>query len=224
MRDQFVSTVSHELRTPLTSMRGWLDLLIEESEVMDPGHADALERIGRNTDRLVRVVSDLLDLQRVDTGDLSMRSETVDLTACVRDAVHAIETSEQGAGLTIDSSVADGVAVRGDGSRLSQVIDNLCSNAVKYTPRGGQVTVALEPQGSAAVLRVTDSGIGIPREERSHLFERFFRASTATQRGIKGTGLGLALSKEIVERHGGTIEVGDGRDGGTEFVVTLPAA
>jgi signal transduction histidine kinase len=223
MRDQFVSTVSHELRTPLTSIRGWLDLLIEESEGMDPMHASALERVGRNTDRLIRVVSDLLDLQRDDAGDLSMRAETVDLSSCVRDAVHAMETSEAAAGLTIDASVADGVCVVGDSSRLAQVIDNLCTNAVKYTPGDGTVGVSLQRANGNAVLRVVDSGIGIPADERSHLFERFFRASTATDRGIKGTGLGLAISTAIVERHDGTIAVGDGDRGGTAFEVRLPA-
>jgi signal transduction histidine kinase len=224
MRDQFVSTISHELRTPLTSIRGWLDLLLEESEMLDPGHADALSRIGRNTDRLIRVVSDLLDLQKVDSGDLSIRSEQVDLSACVRDAVHAIETGDAAAKLTIVADVADGVSVTGDASRLSQVIDNLCSNAVKYTPAGGDVNISLHQRGDSVVLRVADSGIGIPAEEREHLFERFFRASTATERDIKGTGLGLAVSKAIVERHGGSIEVAAGERGGTAFVVELPVS
>ena len=226
MREEFVSMVSHELRSPLTSIRGWLDVLLDEAEVMEPGHADAVGRIGRNADRLVHIVSDLLDLYRVDTGELAIRSEDVDLAALVRDAIAAPDHNARCEALTLRTSLPDEpVCVCGDASRLAQVIDNLCSNAVKYTPAGGTVSVALTTGAGAAVLRVADSGIGIPADEREHLFERFFRASTATEHGIHGTGLGLAISKEIVERHGGTIEVGEGADGaGTAFTVTLPLA
>ena len=226
MRDEFVSTVSHELRSPLTSIRGWIDMLIDEAEVMDPGHADAVGRIGRNTDRLVRIVSDLLDLYRVDSGELAIRSEDVDLAALVRDAIAAVDHDARCESLDVRTAVPEGqVCVCGDASRLAQVIDNLCSNAIKYTPAGGTLGVALTAGDGAAVLRVADSGIGIPADEREHLFERFFRASTATEHGIHGTGLGLAVSKEIVERHGGTIAVTDGDNGaGTAFTVTLPLA
>jgi signal transduction histidine kinase len=224
MRDQFVSTVSHELRSPLTSIRGWIDLLLEEAEVMDPGHVDALQRVSRNTDRLTRVVGDLLDLYQVDAGDLAMRFEPVDLAAIVRDAVHGMEAGERCAALDVRASVpSDAVIVSGDAPRLAQVVDNLCSNAVKYTPEGGTVRVSLDIAGDSARLCVADSGIGIPAAEREHLFERFFRASSATERDIKGTGLGLAISKAIVERHCGRIEVADGDGGvGTAFTVVLP--
>ena len=224
MRDQFVSTISHELRSPLTSIRGWIDMLLDEAEVMDPGHVDALQRVSRNTDRLTRVVGDLLDLYQVDAGELSMQFETVDLTALARDAVAGMDANGRCAALDVRASLPSSpVEVSGDASRLAQVIDNLCSNAVKYTPEGGTVHVSLDTSRGVAALRVADSGIGIPAAERGHLFERFFRASTATERDIKGTGLGLAISKAIVERHGGSIEVGDGDGGvGTAFTVTLP--
>ena len=226
MRDQFVSTVSHELRSPLTAIRGWLDMLLEEAEVMDPGHVDALQRVSRNTDRLTHVVGDLLDLYHVDAGDLAMRFEPVDLAAIVRDAVHGMEAGERCAALDVRASVPSGaVIVSGDAPRLAQVVDNLCSNAVKYTPEGGTVRVSLKVADGSARVCVADSGIGIPVAEREHLFERFFRASSATERDIKGTGLGLTISKAIVERHGGGIEVADGDGGvGTAFTVSLPLA
>ena len=141
MRDQFVSTISHELRSPLTSIRGWLDMLLEEAEVMDPGHVDALQRVSRNTDRLTRVVGDLLDLYHVDAGDLAMRFEPVDLAAIVRDAVHGMEAGGPCAVNVRSSLPQEPVIVSGDASRLAQVIDNLCSNGVKYTPGGGTVRV-----------------------------------------------------------------------------------
>lgn len=224
LREQFISVVSHELRTPLTSIRGWIDVLMEESDGMSATHRDAIGRVGRNAERLTRVVSDLLDLTRVDAGELYMRSERVDLVDLVMDAVSGMTTGEHAAGLSVQARLADSAPVVGDASRLAQVIDNICSNAVKYTPTGGTITVDLKTRDGEAVLRVVDNGIGIPADEREHLFERFFRASTATENNIKGTGLGLAISKAIVDRHGGTIAAGDGDSGGTAFVVTLPLA
>jgi signal transduction histidine kinase len=224
LRDQFISVVSHELRSPLTSIRGWVEVLAEDGDDLDPAQREALGRVGRNTDRLTRLVSDLLDLTRVDAGDLNMEAGDVDLSELTRDALAGVACGDSAARLTVTTSIADGVAVRGDASRLAQVVDNLCSNAVKYTPAGGSVNVSLTAAEGLSVLRVADSGIGIPPEEREHLFQRFFRASTATDRGIKGTGLGLAISKAIVERHGGTIAAEDAVGGGTAFAVTLPLA
>ena len=222
-RDEFIAIVSHELRSPLTAIRGWVELLLEDADELAPANRDALGRVERNTERLTRVVSDLLDLNRVDSGDLSMQMEPVTLSEIARDAVAAVQCREGAAKHEITTRIEDGAIVRGDAGRLSQVIDNLCSNAVKYTPAGGRVRIVLGTTGGDAVLRVCDSGIGIPEHERAQLFTRFFRASSATERGIKGTGLGLAISHAIIERHCGTIAATDGDDGaGTTFVVTLP--
>jgi signal transduction histidine kinase len=222
LRDQFLSTVSHELRTPLTSVRGWLDLLIEESGSMDDQQRDFLGRADRNADRLSRLVDDLLDLTRSDAGRLVMDKAPIDLSGLVNDSVASMINGAKCGELIVTASVADSVRSAGDHSRLSQVIDNLCSNAVKYTPSGGRVDVRLEARHGAAVLIVRDSGIGVPVEEREHLFQRFFRASSATEQRIPGTGLGLAISKAIIDGHGGSIRVGDGFDGGTAITVTLP--
>jgi signal transduction histidine kinase len=222
LRDQFVATVSHELRTPLTSIRGWLDLLIEDAGTLESEERDALQRVDRNVDRLARLVGDLLDLTRADAGVLSMRSELVDLAALTRDAVASLANAEGAADRDVRLTVEPSIRVTGDTQRLARVIDNLCSNAIKYTPPGGRVAVDLGQRDGSAVLRVSDIGIGIPAAEREHLFRPFFRASTATDRGIPGTGLGLAVSKAIVERHGGSIAVSDAEGGGVVFTVTLP--
>ena len=154
-----------------------------------------------------------------------MDSIPVDLTALVNDAVASMINGEKCGQLIVTASVAEHVpSTSGDPSRLSQVIDNLCSNAVKYTPGGGRVDIRLVGRHGAAVLIVRDSGIGIPTEEREYLFQRFFRASSATDQRIPGTGLGLAISKAIVDGHGGSIRVGDGLDGGTAITITLPLA
>jgi signal transduction histidine kinase len=224
VRDQFISTVSHELRTPLTSIRGWIDLLLEEPERLEADQLDAIQRIDRNTSRLGRLLDDLLDLTRADAGALSIRREHVDLADLTRDGVAALASGARSGMLGVRASVPASVPVLGDAERLAQVIDNLCSNAVKYTPDGGTIAIELEARAGQAELRVVDNGIGIPIGERDLLFERFFRASTATESDIPGSGLGLAISKAIIERHGGTIAVGDGEDGGTAFVVRLPLA
>jgi signal transduction histidine kinase len=223
-RDQFLSTVSHELRTPLTSIRGWLDLILEDGHKLDTEQLEFLGRVDRNADRLGRLVDDLLDLTRSDAGRLVMDTAPVDLTGLVRDAVASMENDDKAARLHLSCRIADSVRVIGDASRLDQVIDNLCSNAIKYTPAGGRVEVVLEARHGAAIIVVRDDGIGIPSDEREHLFKRFFRASTAVGGRIPGTGLGLAISKAIVEGHGGSIATGDGPAGGTAMTVTLPLA
>jgi signal transduction histidine kinase len=222
VRDQFIATVSHELRTPLTSVRGWLDLLIEDSAGFEPSQLESIERVDRNVDRLARLVEDLLDLTLSDAGVLNLRRERVDLAELTREAVAAMARRDPPAQLDVSVSVPASVMVIGDTHRLAQVIDNLCSNAAKYTPAGGRVDIELAERAGCAVLRVTDSGVGIPAAERIHLFERFFRASTATDNEIPGAGLGLAISKAIVEHHGGTMDVEDGHDGGIAVTVTLP--
>jgi signal transduction histidine kinase len=222
MRDQFISTVTHELRTPLTSVRGWLDLLIEDAGGFGAIQRDAVDRVDRNVDRLIRLVGDLLDLTRSDAGTLSMRSELVELSALTRDAVASMTAGDEAAEVDVRTSIDMSVRVTGDNQRLAQVVDNLCSNAAKYTPAGGRVDIELTERAGRAVLRVIDSGIGIPAAEREHLFQPFYRASTATDSEIPGTGLGLAISKAIVERHGGAIAVGDGIGSGTAVTVTLP--
>jgi signal transduction histidine kinase len=222
LRDQFLSTVSHELRTPLTSIRGWLDLLTEDLGDLPPDQLNMLERVDRNAGRLGRLVDDLLELTRSDAGKLRLDLTAVDLSALVNDAVASMLNSRQAEDLVITAEIAPGVSLEGDFPRLAQVVDNLCSNAAKYTPHGGRVDVRLLARHGTAIISVRDSGIGIPADEREHLFQRFFRASTATDARIPGTGLGLAISKAIVEAHGGSIAVGDGFDTGTAITVVLP--
>jgi signal transduction histidine kinase len=224
IREQFISTVTHELRTPVTSIRGWLDVLAEDAEELTGGQREAIERIDRNVGRLDRLVGDLLDLTRSDVGSFSIRPEHVDLAELTREAVASMARGREASELDVRSSVPASLVVVGDAQRLAQMIDNLCSNAAKYTPAGGRIEVDLSRRGDHAVLRIADSGIGIPATERDYLFQRFFRASTAIDSQIAGTGLGLAIAKAIAERHGGSIAVGDGIDGGTAFTVALPVS
>jgi signal transduction histidine kinase len=224
MKDQFVSSVSHELRTPLTSMVGYLELLIEgEAGELEEEQEHFLEIVNRNCLRLNRLVDDILFVARVDAGRLSLERERVDFgelaAAAVQSAEAAAEAKAIGLRLTVEDSLPQ---LWADPLRLTQLLDNLISNALKFTPEGGAVTVTVSRDGEEGVhLEVADSGVGIPADEVGKLFERFFRASTAS--AAPGTGLGLSIVKSIVDVHGGTVSVESTEGAGTTFAVDLPS-
>jgi signal transduction histidine kinase len=222
-RDEFVATVSHELRTPLTSIVGFLDIVRSDIVGVPPQAADYLDAAARNAERLVRLVSDLLQVGQHDAG-VSLHVVRVDLAETLGDCVDAVAGRARDAGLSIELDVDDRVRVDGDVSRLRQLFDNLLSNAVKYSRPGGRVVVRLGAEGQHARVSVRDTGIGIDAEELDHLFTRFFRAREAQRLAIQGVGLGLAISRDIAVAHGGSIEVSSEVGVGTEFVVRLPLA
>lgn len=223
MKDEFVALVSHELRTPLTSILGYLELALEEGELSaDVQHF--LDVAQRNSNRLLRLVSDLLFVAQVQAGKLNLDAGDVDLLRLVTESAETAlpRAAEKSVALTVDAGEAP--AFRGDSTRLGQVLDNLVSNAIKFTPDGGTIQVRLRSDGSRAVIEVEDSGLGIPEAELPHLFERFYRTTTVTHLAIQGTGLGLPITKAIVEAHGGTIAVESVEAVGTTFRVELPLA
>ena len=221
MKDQFVSTVSHELRTPLAAMDGWLHILLDgEPGPLNEEQHRFLTTVKRNSDRLMRLVGDLLLIGQMDAGRFTLDMTDVDVSELVSETVTLFEGTATEKRIELTADMMPGAMVRGDRLRLGQLLSNLVSNAVKFTPEGGQVRVRVGEQGGTCVVEVTDSGIGIPAEERSHLFERFYRASTAT--GTAGSGLGLAISKAIAAAHGGTIRIADSGGSGTRFVVEIP--
>jgi signal transduction histidine kinase len=224
LKDEFVALVSHELRTPLTSILGYLELVTEAPESLTDEQRQFLGVVERNADRLQRLVADLLFVAQVDAGKFQLQREEVDLrelaTASVESARPAAAAQNVAIALDADSTPT----VHADVARLAQLLDNLVSNAIKFTPAGGRVTVRVARVGGDAILAVTDTGIGIPPPEQERLFERFYRATAATEEAIQGTGLGLAITKAIVEAHGGTIGVMSREGFGTTFSVTLPLA
>jgi len=222
MKDQFVSTVSHELRTPLTSMIGYLELLREgEAGDLTEEQAHFVEIVDRNSHRLNDLIDDILFLSRVDGGRFSLNKKPVDLASLVREQVESIGGAAATKGVELRLTIEeDPPPINADASRLVQLIDNLLSNAVKFTPDGGIIRVTVGTRGGAAHLEVSDSGVGIPKDEVDRLFQRFFRASTAGT--IKGTGLGLSIAKAIVDAHGGTISLQSEVGVGTTFMVDLP--
>jgi signal transduction histidine kinase/CHASE3 domain sensor protein len=221
MKDEFFALVSHELRTPLTAIVGHVELLLADAP---PGGEDrrSLDVVARNAARLLRLVGDLLFVAQVQAGAPSIVVGDVDLAAIAREAVDAARPAAEDAGVTLTLRAEPVPPGRGDRDRLAQALDNLLSNAIKFTPAGGNVEVRLRAEGDGALLEVADTGIGIPAGEQGRLFERFFRASSATERAIPGIGLGLTIVEAIVKGHGGRIAVASPPGGGATFSVELP--
>jgi signal transduction histidine kinase/CHASE3 domain sensor protein len=223
MKDEFFALVSHELRTPLTSIIGYLELVLDdESDRLDDDHRSYLEVVGRNASRLLRLVGDLLFVAQVEAGTMSLELGEVDLARLVAEALETARPRAEARSLALVSDVAPLPPLRGDRDRLGQVLDNLVTNACKFTPSGGRVEVRARGEDGVAVLEVADTGPGIPEEEQEHLFERFFRASSATAESIPGVGLGLTIVKAIAEAHGGRVVLESEVGIGTTFRVELP--
>ena len=181
-----------------------------------------LEIVDRNSERLLELVSDLLFLAQIEAGKLGIERSHVDLSKIVEECIETSSPVADAHGIELDAKVDRVPRLQGDRVRLAQVLDNLVSNGLKFTPSGGRVEVRLSAQDGAAILEVEDTGVGIPVDEQDRLFERFFRSSNATENAIPGTGLGLTITKAIVERHGGRIEVESAEDAGTTVRVHLP--
>ena len=225
MKDEFLATLSHELRSPLQPLLNWVYLL--RSSHTDPTGADrALDAIERSTKTLGQLIEDLLDVSRIVTGKLRLQTRAVRPAAVVRAAIEAVEPATLAKAVTLETQIEpDLPMLLGDPDRLQQVLWNLLSNSIKFTPKGGRITVTVARAHSAVVLTVADTGVGIKPEFLPHVFERFRQAESSTNRGYGGLGLGLAIVRHLVELHGGSVEVhseGEGR--GATFSVHLPVA
>ena len=225
LKTDFISVVSHELRTPLTSIKGYTDLLLsgatgEISELQ----SEFLSIIQSSTTRLSNLINDILDISRIESGTIEIKHEPIDYRRIVADTLRLMKAAADEKQISMDASLPESIPpVRGDIDKVAQVLGNLVSNAIKYTPEGGWVKVSLEITGEASVLTsVTDSGIGISPEDQKRLFQKFFRADNTSTREAGGTGLGLVIAKTIVELLGGAIWVESEPGRGTRFYFTLP--
>jgi signal transduction histidine kinase len=222
-KDEFIALASHELRTPLTSIQGYVELLQEtEDEPLGDRQRRHLAVVMRNARRLSLLVDDLLTVARADAGRLGLAVSDLDLGELVRDCVQASGPAALERGILLEGSQPPARG-RGDRARLGQVLDNLVSNALKFTPPGGRIVVSARAEDGGNVLEVTDTGIGISADDQSRLFERFYRTSGAVAAAVPGTGLGLSISKMIVEAHGGLMEVHSTEGEGSTFRVVLPS-
>ncbi len=224
LKDQFVATVSHELRTPLTSIHGYLELVLDGvAGSLEDEQRQFLSVVNRNTNRLRRLVDDLLLVSEIDAGNLVLHLDDLDLGALARESLESSRPQAEAGGVTLSFSAHGPLALTGDRVRLSQLLDNVVSNALKFTPPGGSVSVRTGRSNGSAVVEVEDTGIGIPADEQAQLFDRFFRARAASAGAVQGTGLGLSISQDIAHAHGGAIDVTSEVGVGTTFRVALPA-
>ena len=220
LKDEFLAMVSHELRTPLAAVVGYLELAM--ADVDDPAVRDLLEVAERNGRRLSALVRDILLVAQADAGRLSLDMRPVPLGELVSQAVRAARPSAGAKGIELQDAVAANPTMRADPDRLGQVLDNLISNAIKFSPSGGRVRVTLESGPSWVRITVADDGPGIPAEEVGRLFEPFYRARQPSQEAVPGSGLGLAVVKAIAEAHGGTVGVDTELGRGSAFRTELP--
>jgi signal transduction histidine kinase len=220
LKDEFVALISHDLRTPLTSIIGYVELAQEEEL---PGDVRShLQVVSRNGERLLALVNDLLFVARLQAGELALDPDDVELDGIVRETVEALEPRASAKGIALTCALDSVPQTHVDRRRLLQLLDNLLSNAVKFTPAGGSVHVVLGRENGAAVLEVTDTGIGIAPGDQRLLFERFFRAENAVERQVPGTGLGLYISRVIAEAHDGSLTVRSELGQGSTFRLELP--
>jgi signal transduction histidine kinase len=228
IRDEFLSVAAHELKTPMTSLRGYAQLLAREFEKGEVANVERARRaavtIQVQSDKLARLVSQLLDVSRIQSGKLAVERKLSDLSALVRDVVEAVrgQLKEH----TLVARLPAELWVSIDPLRIEQVVTNLIDNAIKYSPEGGQIDVVLGCDEDERKIRfsVRDRGVGVPVEHRAHIFDRFYQAHAGgALTSMAGMGLGLYISRQIVELHGGTIRAEFPDDGGTRIVVTLPS-
>ncbi|HYW72703.1 MAG TPA: response regulator, partial [Pyrinomonadaceae bacterium] len=224
-KDEFLATLSHELRTPLTAILGWSHI-VRQSKLDDTQLSRALETIERNAHAQSRLIDDLLDVSRIISGKLQIDLRVVDLATVIEAAVDAMRPALEAKHIDFEMELGSrAFPVMGDPNRLQQIFWNLFSNAAKFTPKRGQVRVAIESQVSSVCVSVSDSGIGIKPEFLPYIFDRFRQADGSTTRSQGGLGLGLAIVRHLVDLHQGKVEVeSNGQHSGSTFIITLPIA
>jgi PAS domain S-box-containing protein len=223
IKNEFFSLVSHEFRTPLTSIVGYIEMLEETPEgITEEERAQFLGVVKRNSERLRRLVDDLLFISKVRGGSFSLAPRRLNLEELASHALDAVRPQAEENGLELELESDGAFEFYGDPDRLAQLFDNLLSNAVKYTPAGERVEVTITTGDDEVVIEVRNTGVYIRPDEVTHLFERFFRASTASEAEVPGVGLGLTIAQSIVEAHGGRIRARSDKESGTVFRVKLP--
>ena len=225
LKDEFVALISHDLRTPLTSIMGYVELALDEDiePELDEERRSYLKVVARSSERLLRLVDDLLFVAKLQAGTLVLSPAELDLCGIAGQAVEEARPRAESKELALSFLGSSPVVVEADKGRVFQLLDNLISNAIKFTPEGGRIDVRVVPALDGAVLEVSDTGVGLGPGEAELVFDRFFRSSHADTQGIPGTGLGLFIARAIAEAHGGRISASARQGGGTTFRIELPS-
>ena len=226
LKTEFVSMVSHELRTPLTSIQGYVHLLLEgEAGPLSEEQREFVEVVRGNAERLLTLINDLLDLSRIEAGRTELHPTTLDVGRSIREVADSLRPLVEAKGQQLALDLPDRLpAAWADPERVIQILTNLLSNAHKYTPAGGRIAVAARAQDGRVVVDVRDTGIGLSPDEQAQLFTRFFRARNTATRQVSGTGLALAITRSLIELHGGEIAVISAPGEGSTFTFSLPTA
>ncbi len=223
LKDEFVYIISHELKQPATAIKGYIDTILSKySGSMNVNTSEILNLTNINSDRLSKLLDDLLDISQIEKGSLRINMTDVSLKPIISEVLATLLLDAQSRRISLVQKGTEEVAAKADADRLKEVLTNLVSNAVKYTPEGGKATVEVKKEGSFAKILVSDNGIGIGEEEQKHLFEKFYRASNEKTEAVKGSGLGLFIAKQLVEKMGGEIGVISTVGQGATFYFTLP--
>ncbi len=224
MKSEFLARMSHELRTPLNAIIGFSDLLAEETDgPLGDTYRRYVERVREGASHLLELVNDVLDLSRIEAGRLALSPQQLRASDALTEILSVITPLAEAKQLRLDTAIPQDLEVLADRTRFKQILYNLLSNAVKFTSEGGRVRVEACQRGDSIAITVTDTGVGIPLEEQTAIFDEFHQVGTTAKGAKEGTGLGLAITKRLVEAHGGTIELESEPGKGSRFTFTVPA-
>ena len=225
LKSEFVSHVSHELKTPLTSIKGYVDNLRDRIVGdLNERQEEYLERVGKNTDRLIRMIDDLLNISRIESGKMTLNFSNLIMSELIEEVSRGLRplATQKKIEMSFMKSDGDGYVIA-DRDKIEQAVINLVNNAILYTPPGGKVMISMEHDQGYIKTSIRDTGVGIPTEEQPLIFDRFYRLEKDSILEPRGTGLGLYITRNVIEMHGGKIWVTSEFGKGSEFTFTLPA-
>jgi signal transduction histidine kinase len=223
LKSEFLASMSHELRTPLHTIIGFAELLEEEGEgPLTEAQKRFLGHIHRDSSHLLELINDVLDLSKIEAGQMVLKRETYPVRRSISDALNSVRPGAAVKGIAVEERGITDVIVDADPVRVREMLYNLLSNAVKFTPSGGKVWLETREEGEFVRITVGDTGIGIPAEEQENIFDKFYQVGNTTSGVREGTGLGLSITKELVQMHGGWMEVLSTPGQGSQFTFTLP--